>query len=156
MKKIDKFTNQYSLSKTLRFSLIPIGKTEENFNNALLLEKDKERAQKYDKVKKYIDRYHKHFIDEILSGLQLTEIDEYADLYFKSGKSEKDIKAMENLETKSRKNIASAFSKDKRFNSLFKKEIIEEILPSFLTSQEEKDDVLTFYSFATYFTTGLL
>lgn len=70
MKKIDNFTNQYSLSKTLRFSLKPVGKTEENFNNALLLEKDKERAQKYDKVKKYIDRYHKHFIDEILSGLQ--------------------------------------------------------------------------------------
>ena len=36
MKKVDLFVNQYPISKTLRFALIPVGKTEENFNNALL------------------------------------------------------------------------------------------------------------------------
>ena len=35
----EQFINRYSLSKTLRFSLIPIGETEDNFNKNLLLEK---------------------------------------------------------------------------------------------------------------------
>lgn len=152
MKKIDYFTNQYSLSKTLRFSLIPIGKTEENFNTALLLEKDKERAEKYGKVKKYIDRYHKYFINDVLSCVRLDGIGEYAELYFKSNKTDKELKIMETLEGQLRKNIATSFSKDERYKSLFNKEMIEEILPSFLVSKEETDDVATFYGFTTYFT----
>lgn len=152
MKKIDNFTNQYSLSKTLRFSLIPIGKTEENFNNALLLKKDKERAQKYDKVKGYIDRYHKYFIDDVLSEVKLENIKEYAELYFKSDKTEKDIKNMDVLEAHLRKAVSSSFLKDERYKSLFEKEMIEKILPSFLTSKDELDDVLEFRNFTTYFT----
>lgn len=152
MKKIDSFINQYPLSKTLRFSLIPIGKTEENFNNALLLEKDKERAEKFERVKKYIDRYHKVFISEILSKVNIEEVGEYASLYFKSNKTEKEMKAMGTLEAKMRKKIAISFSKDSRYQSLFKKEMIKEILPSFLTSKDEIDDVSLFYGFTTYFT----
>lgn len=152
MKKINSFVNKYPLSKTLRFSLIPIGKTEENFTNAQLLEKDKDRAEKYERVKKYIDRYHKYFINEKLSELRLDGISEYAELYFKHDKTDKDLKNMVSAEEKLRKSIANAFSKDIRFNSLFKKEMIEEILPVFLTSQDEKDDIETFYGFATYFT----
>ena len=34
----EQFINRYSLSKTLRFSLIPVGETENNFNKNLLLE----------------------------------------------------------------------------------------------------------------------
>ena len=62
MKKIDAFTNQYKLSKTLCFKLIPYGKTAEHFQEKLLLEKDEERSRAYAEVKKYIDRYHKYFI----------------------------------------------------------------------------------------------
>lgn len=152
MKKINSFLNQYSLSKTLRFSLVPIGKTEENFTNALLLKKDKERAQKYDKVKGYIDRYHKYFIDDVLSKVKLENVKEYAELYFKSNKTEKDIKNMDVLEARLRKAVSSSFSKDERYKSLFGKEMIEKILPSFLTSKDELDDVLKFRNFTTYFT----
>lgn len=152
MKKIDSFLKQYPISKTLRFSLIPIGKTEENFNNALLLENDKIRAEKYDRVKKYIDRYHKYFINEILSNLRLENINEYAELYFNTNKTEKDLKNMISLEGKLRKNVAAAFSKDSRYKNLFKREMIEEILPTFLTSKDEVEDVEAFYGFTTYFT----
>lgn len=152
MKKIDNFINRYPLSKTLCFSLHPIGKTEENFNSALLLEKDKDRAEKYGRVKKYIDRYHKYFINDVLSKLYLEEIETYATLYFKSNKTEKELKSMDDLEAKLRKKISTSFSKDIRYNSLFKKEMIEKILPTFLTSKEEKDDVAAFFGFTTYFT----
>lgn len=152
MKKINNFINQYPLSKTLRFSLIPIGKTEENFKTAQLLENDKDRAEKYAKVKKYIDRYHKHFINDVLSNVKLDELTEYAELYFKSGKTDKELNTMSALETKMRKSIASSFTKDSRYSSLNKKELIEKILPEFLTSEEEKSDVESFFGFTTYFT----
>lgn len=152
MKKINNFINQYPLSKTLRFSLIPIGKTEENFKAAQLLENDKDRAEKYAKVKKYIDRYHKHFINDVLSNVKLDELTEYAELYFKSGKTDKELNTMSALEAKMRKSIASSFTKDSRYSSLNKKELIEKILPEFLTSEEEKSDVESFFGFTTYFT----
>ena len=47
----EQFINCYPLSKTLQFSLIPVGKTEDNFNKKLLLERDKQRAENYEKVK---------------------------------------------------------------------------------------------------------
>ena len=50
VKKIDEFINCYSLSKTLRFSLIPMGKTEETFTEKLLLEEDENRAKEYGTV----------------------------------------------------------------------------------------------------------
>lgn len=58
----EQFVNRYSLPKTLRSSLIPVGKTEDSFNKNLLLEKDKQRAENYEKVKGYIDRFHKEYI----------------------------------------------------------------------------------------------
>ena len=63
MKKIDKFTNKYSISKTLRFRLIPQGKTLEYFNKRYLAS-DVERSDEYQIVKEYIDRYHKTFIEK--------------------------------------------------------------------------------------------
>ncbi len=66
----EQFVNHYSLSKTLRFSLIPVGKTEDNFNQKLLLEKDKQRAEDYEKVKDYIDRFHINYIESVLVNTQ--------------------------------------------------------------------------------------
>lgn len=152
MKKINSFLNRYPVSKTLKFSLIPVGKTEENFNTALLLENDKLRAEKYGRVKEYIDRYHKHFIDEILAEAKPQNVNEYAELYFKTNKSEKELKSMETMEDKLRKSISAAFTKDSRYKKMMGKEMTEEILPSFLTSKDEISDVEAFYGFATYFT----
>lgn len=55
MKKIESFTNLYPLSKTLRFQLIPQGKTEENFEKALILENDEKLAENYGVVKGLMD-----------------------------------------------------------------------------------------------------
>ena len=151
MKKIDSFINRYPISKTLRFSLIPVGKTEENFDNAIFLENDKQRANEYKKAKKIIDRYHKHFIEKVLSTIILNDLNDYAELYFKSGKCETDLDAMESLEDKMRKAIAKAFSSDKTFSLLFKKELIQDILPKFLTDADELETINMFQNFTTYF-----
>lgn len=78
MKKIDQFTNQYALTKTLRFSLIPQGQTYKNFKNNQILEEDEERAQNYQKVKKLIDTYHKSFIEKSLNNIFLQDLQAYA------------------------------------------------------------------------------
>ena len=151
MKKIDNFINQYSLSKTLQFSLIPYGRTLEKFKKKGLLEEDEKRNAEYKKVKKIIDRYHKSFIDTVLKSVEDFDVSEYAELYFKSGKNDADKKKIKDLEAIYRKKISNALKGHKDFKKLFGKEIITEILPEFVTEKEEQESVAEFDKFTTYF-----
>ena len=76
----DNFIGLYPVSKTLRFELKPIGRTLEYIEKEGILDTDFHRAESYKKVKKIIDRYHKHFIEEALAGVQLEGIEEYYEL----------------------------------------------------------------------------
>lgn len=152
MKKIEKFTRQYPVSKTLRFSLIPQGKTAENFDAKLLLEEDEKRAENYKIVKGYIDQYHKKFIDEVMKDFSLGSLQEYADLYYKSNKTYEEKDLMDKKADEYRKQISKAFSSDKRYKSLFSKEMIRELLPGMLKEKDELDILHSFYDFTTYFT----
>ena len=147
----EQFINRYPLSKTLRFSLIPVGETENNFNKNLLLERDKQRAENYEKVKGYIDRFHKEYIESVLSKARIEKVDEYANLYWKSNKDDSDIKAMESLENDMRKQISKQLKSNARYKRLFGKELICEDLPVFLTDKDERETVECFRSFTTYF-----
>ncbi len=147
----EQFINCYPLSKTLRFSLIPVGKTEDNFNKKLLLENDKQRAENYENVKSYIDRFHKEYIKSTLANARIEKINEYADLYWKSNKDDSDAKAMESLEDDIRKQISKQLTSTANFKRLFGKELICEDLPAFLTDENEKETVECFRSFTTYF-----
>ena len=147
----EQFINRYPLSKTLRFSLIPIGKTEEHFNANLLLEQDKKRAKEYEKVKEYIDRYHRSYIESMLSNFLLDGVKDYAALYYKPGKDEKDLKTMEKAESAMRKSISDRLTKNPMFKSIFGKEMVKEILPEFLTNKDELKSVEMFQDFTTYF-----
>lgn len=147
----EQFINYYPLSKTLRFSLIPVGKTEDNFNKKLLLESDKQRAENYENVKSYIDRFHKEYINSALANARIEKINEYAALYWKSNKDDSDAKAMESLEDDIRKQISKQLTSTANFKRLFGKELICEDLPAFLTDENEKETVECFRSFTTYF-----
>lgn len=147
----EQFINCYPLSKTLRFSLIPVGKTEDNFNKKLLLENDKQRAENYENVKSYIDRFHKEYIKSALANARIEKINEYAALYWKSNKDDSDAKAMESLEDDIRKQISKQLTSTANFKRLFGKELICEDLPAFLTDENEKETVECFRSFTTYF-----
>lgn len=148
----EQFINRYPLTKTLRFSLIPVGETENNFNKNLLLKKDKRRAENYEKVKGYIDRFHKEYIESVLSKARIEKVNEYANLYWKSNKDDSDIKAMESLEIDMRKQISKQLTSTEIYKKrLFGKELICEDLPSFLTDKDERETVECFRSFTTYF-----
>ena len=65
------FTKLYKpTSKTLRFTLIPQGKTEENIAKSKTLELDVSRSISYNAVKSTLDEVHKRFIEESMSKAQ--------------------------------------------------------------------------------------
>ncbi len=171
MKNYDDFTNLYSLSKTLRFELKPIGKTLEHIQKKGLLKEDETRAEDYKTVKKIIDRYHREFIElafesayqykpkKTESSFQNTTeaiVKSYSEHYYKKEKSDKDKKALEAISAKMRKEIVScfkgAYSEEvkEKFTNLFKKELIKEDLLNFCESSE-KEVIEKFSDFTTYF-----
>jgi len=152
MKTINDFTNLYQLSKTLRFELIPQGKTLENIQKNGFLEKDEHRAETYILVKEIIDRYHKTFIENALTGLKLTLLNEYHTSYQIVDKDETQRKKHEEIQTAMRKEIATCFSKNDLFKRLFSKELIKEDLKLFVEKNEEKTLIAEFDNFTTYFT----
>lgn len=163
MKKIEQFTNRYSLSKTLRFGLLPVGDTLKNFNLNKMLDEDEQRANDYAKVKKIIDDYHRVFIEKALttfvSGMAsfsfADAVRDYSDIYYKGNKDDSDKKAMEKSEDNMRKSIAKALQSDPDYKFLFKQELFKELLPAYLESEEDADAkkaVESFNGFSTYFT----
>lgn len=152
MKKIDNFISCYGVSKTLRFKLIPVGKTQDNIDQKRLIEEDKKRAADYKAAKKIIDRYHISFIDEVLSDVKLEGLEEYESLFHKGNRSEEEDERFSALEASFRKQIAGAFSSNKKMKEvLFTKNLIRTELPGILTDEEEKRVINSFFDFTTAF-----
>ena len=150
MSKYEQFINQYPLSKTLRFRLIPQGETEQMLRLRKMIETDQKRAEEAVLVKKMIDRYHKAFIDKCLAELNLQGVEEYADLYLITQKSDEQFEAMDELASDMKKQISHCFTSQLEFKSLFGKEMITKILPTFV-EKDEAEVVEHFSHFTTYF-----
>ena len=149
---MDKFTNLYSLSKTLRFELIPQGKTLENIKKSGILEQDDGRAKKYEKIKGIIDEYHKNFIEKSFSNKKIDTylLNQYFELFKIKEKDDRQKNDFKAIQEKLRENIISFFDKNK-LKRLFEKEIIKEDLPNFVTDAEDKKIIGEFDKFTTYF-----
>ena len=154
-------TGQYSLSKTLRFELKPIGKTLEHIEQKGLLTQDEQRAEEYEQMKGIIDRYHKAFITMCLRNCkikvnntddELDSLEEYSSLLSKSKRDADDEDKLEKIKENLRKQIVNAFKSGNTYGDLFKKELIKNHLPDFVTDEEEKQVVEHFCNFTTYFT----
>lgn len=155
MKSLKDLHNLYSLQKTLRFKLIPEGKTQSFIEKNHFLESDEHRSQSYKEAKKIIDEYHKSFIDECLSNCKLEVCDNgkgdsLAEFYiaYKS----KDAKAIETIQAKLRKQIVSSFQKNEKFKQLFGKELIIDLLPKSIVDSRKREVIDEFKKFTTYFT----
>ena len=87
---MEQFTNLFQLSKTLKFELKPIGKTEETFkqwleeiqkseldvyNDSNLFLKDKKIKDAYLAIKPIMDKLHEQFIEESLTSDLAKNID---------------------------------------------------------------------------------
>ena len=156
----EKFINQYPVSKTLRFELIPQKNfTMDDFIKSQSFENDLKRAEAYPLVKKIIDGYHKWFIDDALKSLKIDWQplkDAIAD--YRKDKNELTKKALDAVQKAKRKEIYDVFNKHKEFQYLFKKDLISEILTIWIKNANDADvekknkAVQIFNRFSTYFT----
>lgn len=121
MKKFDELTGLYSLSKTLRFELKPVGKTEETFkqwleemqSNELVVDcdsnlflKDKKIKDAYLAIKPIMDNLHEQFIEMSLLSEEAKQID-FSEYFAKfRDKSKGDLS---DLEKKLRSKIGSTY-----------------------------------------------
>jgi len=155
----DDFTNKYSLSKTLRFELRPVGKTLEYIKERGLIEVDKQREEEFNKIKKIMDEYYKEFIEIVLSNIEinLSDLKEYQTIYNKLIKDKSNLmlkKQYKHIQDKIRKQIYEIIKKTDNYNKLFGKELINDILPNWLGSKDrlaDKELVMKFSKWATYF-----
>ena len=150
MKQLNELTGLYSLSKTLRFELKPIGKTLEHIESKGLIVQDEKRAEEYKKVKDIIDRYHKAFITMCLRDFNFDQnsLETYVALAEDSNRDEKDF---DEIKKALRKQIVEAFKKGGLSDLLNEKTLIQKILPGFVRNDEEKKKVENFSKFTTYF-----
>lgn len=160
MNVFNQFTGLYSLSKTLRFDLIPIDKTLENIEKKGLIAQDEQRACEYEQVKDIIDRYHKQFIKMCLSNFKLKlnsdgnndSLEDYIELIVKPKRSEAEEKLFDKVKEHLRKQIVGAFKAGATYEDLFKKKLIKNHLIHIAESEEEKSMIENFSKFTTYFT----
>lgn len=149
----ENFTNLYSLSKTLRFELIPVGETAdylEDFKSQHLkdfIKQDQQRAKDYLIIKEVIDDYHRSYIEEKLSSpvnpktgemwITPEDFEEAYSHYQRLKDDQKDKKnrdEWENTQTALRKKLVKSFIGN---SDLFKKELITRDLPAWLKQKGE-------------------
>lgn len=156
---LSRFTNLYSLSKTLCFELQPVGNTKENIEANGILVRDEKRAKDCKKVKELIDKYHKQYIKERLQNFKLplhnedkrNSLEEYKALYDKSKRSEAEDVAFTEVKDNLRSIIAKQLTNTPAYKRILGKELIREDLIEFLEDEEDKKIVSQFADFTTYF-----
>lgn len=160
MKRFEELSELYSLSKTLRFELKPVGKTLDNIERHGIIAEDTRRAEEYQKLKSIIDRYHKAFIRQSLWSYKLKlesndeydSLEEYLLLAEKTTRTEAEDAAFVKVKENLRKQVVTAFKSNDHFADLFKKELIKQHLPEFVEDSDERQMVENFSNFTTYFT----
>ncbi len=151
MKNLKQFIGIYSVSKTLRFELRPIGKTQEWMEKNKVLEGDEQKAADYPMVKKLIDEYHKVCIHDSLRNVHFDwePLKETIENYQKT-KSDEAKKELEGEQTIMRKQIAAAIKDFRHFKELTAptpQKLIDDVFPGIYDNEALK----SFNRFALYF-----
>lgn len=170
MREFTDFTGQYQISKTLRFRLIPVGKTLENIKKNGILTEDEQRKKDYEAVKPILDKIYKTFADYSLADCSL-DWQELASALekFRRDPSPANKKDLEKCQENYRGLIAGYFTGkayDKKDNKrkaeqedlhkamfgekLFNGEPLQQ-LSNLQLSNQEKDLLHSFNHFTTYF-----
>lgn len=113
-RSFDQFTNRYSLSKTLRFELKPVGNTDGMMKEHGIVKMDEDRKKRYEKTKPFFDKLHQEFINESLNGVMLSALTSYEVVYkqWKADKKNKDSqKQLEKKEKELREEIVQLFDR---------------------------------------------
>ncbi len=155
------FTGMYSISKTLRNELIPIGKTLENIQKEGILTEDEARAKAYQEVKKLSDDYQREYIENALASIELEWEDiTQAIINYRKTPSDENQKKLIALQKEKRKHISKVLTDNETYKKMTKKEMYNELLPEYVTErkdlseeykQEKLANIKMFDKFSTYF-----
>lgn len=163
------FTHLYPLSKTVRFELKPIGKTLEHIHAKNFLSQDETMADMYQKVKAILDDYHRDFIADMMSGVVLTKLAEFYEVYLALRKTPKDDslqKQLAEIQTALRKEVVKPIGSGGKYKAgydrLFGAKLFKDgrelgDLAKFVIAQEGESSpklacIAHFEKFSTYFT----
>lgn len=148
MKDLKQFIGIYPVSKTLRFELKTVGRTQKWIERNHVLEHDWKRAEDYPKVKEMIDAYHKLCISKSLKNVDFDWVPLHDAIERnRQEKSDESKKALEAEQTKMRNKINDQLSKFEHYgelNAATPSLLINHILP-------QEDALDSFKKFATYF-----
>lgn len=168
MNDFSAFTRQFPVQKTLRFELIPTGKTAENLRNSKFFEDDENRSKNYVKVKALVDDFHRRFINESLADCEI-DWSNLSKAHEERKKNENDLKSVSNLESIARKYrqlIRNQFTGEPgkenpilteygiEFKDLFSEKLFSKVLSidaEKSNSVEDKNALDTFDKFSGYF-----
>lgn len=146
----ERLTKQYSVSKTIRNELIPIGKTLDNIKSNNIIESDELRKKQYRRVKEIMDDYHEKIINDALSHIKLVRLDDAANIYLDGIKDVSSVDSFVKLQGELRTEISKKLQSHKDFKSVGKKEILN-LLPIMTDSPEDLEAIKGFNNFYTYF-----
>lgn len=138
------FTNRYSVAKTLKFELKPIGKTLENIHASGILEIDEKRAENYKIFKNIIDKWHKNFIEHVLSTQNIIDQDHITD--------EISLDNIDQNYDQLREKVATMFSSHKDWEHLKSAKTLVQHLSETNTDENESLLIEDFLKFSSYLT----
>lgn len=135
----EEMTSLQKVTKTLRFKLIPIGKTQDTLEN--IIESDYKRDKAYPIVKGLIDRAYRDLISEGLSENNIKTSDEisFVNYYNQLSKSGEDRNELDIEKEKNKliKNLDKLVNKDKNIEHLATKNFIDVITDLYDLDKEE-------------------
>ncbi len=150
----ESLTNCQSLQKTLRFKLIPQGRTMEYIEQGKFLDRDKKRHEDSQKVKEYIDEMQRDFIGRALENTEVTGWDDLEKALNQTPKEKS--QALK----KQREKLSKCFEAQGDIYKEFKKggtNFVKKILPNWMREQGYTDEDLqvveAFKSMTGYFDT---
>jgi hypothetical protein len=154
----DDLQGLYSLSKTLRFELKPVGKTLENIerDEVSIVKKDEARAAAYKRIKTLLDEYHKDFIQRALKSFIDNGGFDFSQFNIENYKAKDMCKEISNyIQKEFNKIIDDRGKRHPEYEYLFGKEVFTaDLLLNFHKnkSAEDKELIKVFYKWTTYFT----
>lgn len=157
------FTQQYAISKTLRFELKPVGNTEEHIQHDGIIEQDTKKAERYKKVKVIIDDFHRDFIEQSLRGFQAdwSELSKQIQAVKTADKKKKKYpkEELKKTQTTYRKKITAYIKQNTpekyKFADITNASLIKTILSDWLKEKNREDEIYLldeFKGFDGYFT----
>ncbi len=128
-----KFTKQYSLNKTLRFELKPVGKTEYFLKEHKVFKKGEDVDLSYKQAKFYFDQFHQIFINDSLQGLDIKkdvlDLEKFRNKFLKLKEEIKTLK--NNLKDKNKNEIKDEINKSQKEINQLREDLYKNIVSIF-------------------------